>query len=116
MSFNVRITGYRGVQQLSTVLPKQYSADSVYVLVEPYEFSQKLTSNGATPVSSTADPGTATTLLRVEVADGQAIRYEIGPSGSVRTPGDTSPKQSGIDQHYFQPGWIFKFVDAASYP
>jgi len=116
MSFNVRIAGYRGIQQLATVLPKQYSADSVYVLVEPSEFVQKLTSNGATVVSSSPDASPATTLLRVEVADGNTIRYEIGPSGSVRVPGDSSQSLSGKDQFFFAPGWVLSFVDAANYP
>lgn len=117
MAFNVRVFGYRGTTQLPVSLPKQFHADSVQVLSEPYEFSQKLTSNGATAVSSTADTShDQVKLLRVEVPDGQAIRYEIGPSGSVRTPGDTSPILSGHDQFEFAPGWVFRFVDAASYP
>lgn len=116
MTFSVRIFGYRGLVQLVSALPKEFKADSVMVLSEPYEFSQKMTANGATVQSSVADPGKATKLLMVEVADGNAIRYEVGPSGSIRTPGDASPKLSGINHFEFAPGWLFKFVDAASYP
>lgn len=117
MSFSVRVFGYRGITQLPAVLPRQYSADSVQVLVEPYEWGEKLTSNGATAVSSTPDTvHDQVKLLRVEVADGNTIRYELGPSGSVRAPGDTSPSLSGKDQFQFSPGWVFSFVDGASFP
>lgn len=117
MAFNVRIFGYRGIVQLQRVLPTQFSSDAVEVLSEPYEFGQKLVSNGATIVSSAADTvHDKVTLLRVEVPDGQAIRYEIGPSGVIRDPGDTSPIFSGRDQFEFAPGWLFKFVDAANFP
>lgn len=116
MAFSVRIFGYRGLSQIPSALPKEFHADSVQVLSEPYEFGQKMTSNGATVVASTADAGTATKCLRVEVADGNAIRYELGPSSAIRTPGDSSPVLSGINVFEFSPGWLFKFVDAASYP
>lgn len=116
MAFNVRIFGYRGITQLPSALPKEFHSDSVQVLSEPYEFSQKLTSNGATPVPSAADASVATKILMVEVADGNAIRYEIGPSSIIRTPGDTSPRLAGINQFEFSPGWLFKFVDAANFP
>lgn len=116
MAFNVRIFGYRGLSQIPSALPKEFHADSVQALSEPYEFAQKLTSNGAAVITSTADSTATTRCLRVEVADGQAIRYEVGPSGTIRTPGDTSPILSGINVFEFSPGWLFKFVDAASYP
>jgi hypothetical protein len=117
MSFNVRVFGYRGTTQLPVSLEKAFHADSVQVLSEPYEFGQKLVSNGATPVSSAPDSDHAQVkLLRVEVPDGEAIRYEIGPSGTVRDPGDTSPRLSGSDNFEFAPGWVFSFVDAASFP
>lgn len=114
MAFNVRIFGYRGTAELPVYLPKSFRSDSVQVLAEPYEFGQKLTSNAATPVSSASDIiHTQVKLLRVEVDDGQTIRYEIGPSISIRTPGTVSPRLSGADQFEFQPGWVFSFVDAA---
>lgn len=116
MAFNVRIFGYRGTTQLPVALEKAFHADSVQVLSEPYEFGQKLVSNGATPVSSAADTDhQQVKLLRVEVPEGQAIRYELGPSSTVRTPGDTSPRLVGTDNFEFAPGWVFSFVDAANF-
>ena len=101
MTFKVRVIAYRGIQQLNNVLPKQFSSDSVYQLVQPPEWSQALQSNAATVVSSAPVnvPNDQTQLLRVEVPDACAIRYEINPPGTalLRTPGDASPILSGHD-------------------
>lgn len=117
MAYNLRIFGFRGIQQLPLVLPRQYSADSVFQLVYPYEFSQLLVINGATPVSSspTAAPD-ATQLLRIEVPDGQSIRYEVNSPGRTTAAGTQSPIMSGINQLYFRQGWVLSAVDAASFP
>ncbi len=115
MAFQVRAFGHRGITQMPNVLPKQFSSDSVFMLSQPYEVGWNLTSNGATVVSTTSDTThDQVKILRVEVDDGNTIRYELGPSGSVRTPGAASPSLSGKDQFEFSPGWIFSFVDAAS--
>lgn len=117
MTFNVRIFGYRGTTEIPIALPKSFRSDSIQVLSEPYEFAQKLASNGATPVNSTPDTTHgAVKTLRVEVPDGSAIRYEIGPSSLIRTPGDTSPYLQGKNNFEFSPGWVFSFVDAANFP
>lgn len=117
MPFNVRIFGYRGTTEVPVALPKSFRSDSVQVLSEPYEFAQKLPSAGSAPVPSAPDTvHTAVKVLRVEVPDGNSIRYEIGPSTTVRTPGDTSPILSGLDTFEFAPGWVFTFVDAANFP
>lgn len=116
MSFNVRVFGYRGIREIPKILPKQYAADSVQMLEEPYEYSDVMTSNGATQVSfATNTVADKVTILRVEVPDGAAIRYEVKPPGSTRTAGNTSPKMSGVDFVPFSPGWTFSFVDAASF-
>lgn len=115
----VRIFGFRGVEQLPVNLPKFYSADSIYQLVYPYEWRDHLTSNGATPQTSTApiDSTTSkTNVLRVEVPDGQAIRYEINPPGRQGgiVPADQySPILSGINNFYFRGGFSFSMVDAS---
>ena len=115
MAFDLRITAYEGMQQIPNIHPKQFASDSVHVMIEPYKWSQKITSNGATPVSSAPDTTANVNVIRVEVADSQAIRYEIQPNaGTVRAPGTTSPKLTGYDIFYFKPGWTFSFVDAAS--
>jgi hypothetical protein len=116
LAFNVRIFGYRGITEVSRVLPKQFASDSVQMLCEPYEYSDVAASNGATAVAFATDTThDKVTMLRVEVPDGSAIRYEVKPPGSTRTAGNTSPKLSGIDHFPFGAGWTFQFVDAASY-
>lgn len=119
MSFNVRIFTYRGTRQIHQVLVKQYNADSVFVLDEPYIASQLLVVNGATPVSSAPVANDGSTLLRIEVPDGQQIRYEINPNGptasNARVAGNTSPRLSGFDNFQWGAGYSISIVDAASF-
>ena len=116
-NYNCRIFGYRGVTQLPLILSKQMSTDSVVQLVQPYEFSQTLViAGGGGPVSSAADPGKATTILRIEVPDGQTIRYEINPPGRAVGAGANSPSLSGKDQFAFAPGWSVSIADIGAYP
>lgn len=112
MSFNTRIFGHSGIQQIENIRPKQYSADSVYTLVQPYTFSQVL-STSAVAVSSAPNVVTTTTILRIEVPDGQTIRYEINPPGRNVAASTNSPSLSGKDQFYFAPGWSVSVIDAA---
>jgi hypothetical protein len=117
MAFNVRVFFYRGNTQMRDVLPKQFSSDSVRMLEEPYEASQTLVSNGITPVTSAADVAhTKVTMIRVEVPDGQSIRYEVQPPVGGRVVGVNSPRMSGVDFYPFSPGWTFSFIDQASAP
>lgn len=117
MSFTVRLFFYRGNTQMKDEMPKQYSADSIRMLVEPYEAAQALVSNGITPVTSAADTThDRVTVLKVEVPDGQSIRYEVQPPSGARTVGVNSPRLSGIDYFAFYPGWQFSFLDQASAP
>jgi hypothetical protein len=117
MSFNVRIFAYTGI--VATVQPQvvQQSADSVFLLRDPYLAGQKLASNGATPVASAALP-VGTRCLRVEVDDGQAIRYEIqmgaNSGGNARQPSTNSPILTGRDIIFASDGAVFSFVDAGA--
>lgn len=115
MAFNVRIFGYRGTRQI-LARQTQFQSDSVQVLEEPYEFSEVIATNGATAVSSVSNPATQVQILRVEVPDGQTIRYEINPPSRAVAAGNASPRLSGVDQFYFQPGWTISIVEAASFP
>lgn len=117
MAFNVRVFGFRGVQELTKVNPKQFSSDAIHQLVHPYEWRETLVA-GAAAVSSAAQGQTdQTTLLRVEVPDGQAIRYEINPptrSGGLVSAGVNSPKLSGINHFFFGAGWTISIIDAST--
>lgn len=117
MAFTVRLHAYRGATQVRDNLPKQYSADSIRMLEEPYEWVQALVSNGLTVVASAANTASdRVTMLRVEVPDGQGIRYEVKPPGSARAAGVNSPRLQGTDFFPFYPGWTFEFIDLASAP
>lgn len=118
MSFNVRIFGYRGIVQGLIQIPQQDSKDSLFMLYQPYEFAALAASNGATPVSMSSGllaQVDRSLILRVEIPDGQAIRYEINPQGRTASAGNNSPILSGIMQLQWGPGWSFSFVDAASF-
>lgn len=116
MSFSVRVFGYKGLKQLPKNLPRDYSADSVQVNDEPYEWSQKLTVNGSTPVATSANANDAATFIKVEVADDQAVRFEIRPPNRTTDAGDNSPKMAGNDYFAWGAGYTISFVDAASFP
>lgn len=112
---NVRLFGYRGVTHLQIVLPKQYSADSVSQLDQPQEWSQIVVVTG-TAASSLADASPKTTLVRIEVPDGQTVRYEINPPGRSVVASTNSPSLSGKDVFAFAPGWTVSLIDAAGLP
>lgn len=121
MAFNVRIFAFPGTSQIPVINPQQFSSDSVQQLRYPYNWSQTIVA-GAGAVSSApvveASPD-ATLLLRIEVPDGQAIRYEINPPnrpGGVLAAGGNSPILSGKDIFYFRPGWTVSVIDAAGLP
>lgn len=119
----VRIFAYRGMRQIQQILTKQFNSDSVFVLDEPYNWSQVLVTAGATPVSSAPVSGAAdgvSTILRVEVPDAFQIRYEINPSGpnasNARVAGNASPRLSGFDNFAWGSGYSISICDAASFP
>lgn len=123
MAFNVRIFGHQGIVAMKVVNDAgQQHSDSVYQLSQPYVWTQELSVSGSA-VSSTAvtvpvsgfsnDP---TAVLRIEVPDGQAIRYEINPPGRTTVAGAGSPKMSGADQFQFGSAWVVSIIDAAGLP
>lgn len=119
MTFAVRIFAYPGI--VAAIQPQivQQSADSVFMLRDPYLAGQKLTSNGATQVSSAALP-TGTKLLRVEVDDGNTIRYEMqmgaNSGANVRAASTNSPTLSGREILFASDNAVFSFVDASATP
>lgn len=121
MAFNVRIFSYRGMVQIQQRLVKQYNSDSVFVLDEPYIASQLLVvPTGGAPVESAVfTVPDDSQLLRIEVPDGQQIRYEINPQGPVgathRVAGNTSPRLSGFDNFMWGKGYSISICDAAAF-
>lgn len=117
MSFNVRLFCYSGIVPAIRPREIQQAGDSVYMLIEPYMQAQKQASNGATPVYFSAVPN-GTKLIRVEVDDGNTIRYEVqmgSNSGTnARAPSTTSPAMSGRDIIPVSDGAVLGFVDASA--
>jgi hypothetical protein len=113
MTFAVRIFAYPGI--VAAIQPQivQQSADSVFMLRDPYISGQKLPSNGAIEVASTPLPA-GTKLLRVEVDDGNTIRYEVRMGGNGRTASTNSPTLSGREIVFVSDGAVFAFVDASA--
>lgn len=112
MAFRVRLFGYRGLTQMPKILPRQLATDSVGMLSEPYEWAQNLLTTGAVAVSSVAQPTPdLTKIVRIEVEDGQTIRYEINPPSRAVAASTNSPRLSGIDHFPFEPGWTISIVE-----
>lgn len=115
MAFNVRCFAHEGLSQMRLILPNQFSSDSVFQLTQPYKWSQVISVSSA-PVSSSPDATDRVTILRIEVPNGELVRYEINPPGRAIDAGNASPILSGNDQMVFMPGWTISLVDAAAFP
>lgn len=119
--FSVRIFTYRGMVQIQQRLVKQYNSDSVFVLDEPYIASQVLAvpGGGGAVESAVFTVPDDSQLLRVEVPDGQQIRYEINPQGPTglthRTAGTNSPRLSGFDNFMWGKGYSISICDASGF-
>lgn len=110
----VRIYGYRGVQQIGRINPRQHSYDSLMVLYEPYEWAVAVDTNGATPVAMTPQSPDNATVIRIEVPDSEAIRYEINPPGRSTVASVNSPKLQGKDYFHWGAGWTVSIIDASA--
>ena len=119
--FNVRLFGYSGIIQIQQDMVKQFNADSVFLLNEPYLWSQLLLvpGGGAAISSAVVAAPDNSTILRIEVPDAQQVRYEINPNGpsavTTRIAGNTSPRLSGFDQFSWGRGYTISVCDAAAF-
>lgn len=124
MAYNVRIFGYSGVEQIEQNIPKQYTADTVFVPTEPCLWSQVLNVAEGTGAVSTSvvnnQTPDRTRFVCVEVPDGKQIRYEVQPQGptpvSARVAGNASRRMSGFSSLKWDAGFTLSVVDAAFYP
>lgn len=121
MAFNLRIYGHAGLARMSVIGAGQFSSDSVFQLTQPYLWTQLL-SCSAVAISSVANPTPvgqsldATTILRIEVPDGQSIRYEVNPPGRNIAAGTQSPILTGRDQIKWGQTFTLSVIDAAGLP
>lgn len=118
-TINVRVHGHAGIEPITVVNQRQFASDSVMHLSQPYEFAQTipLTIGGAaaSSVASSQSPDRAT-VCRVEVPDGQGIRYEINPPGRTAVAGVNSPRLSGVDVFKWGVGYTISMIELSSVP
>jgi hypothetical protein len=119
MAFNCRIVTYKGIRQVRQVLPKQYSSDSVFIRDEPYNSSQIVVVSGVAAGSVPQAADSDSTLMVLEIPDGQAVRYEVNLQGSAgtgaRIAGTNSPRATGTQIFHWGNGANISLVDAASF-
>lgn len=119
MAFFVRVYGHRGIIQMPLVLPKQFSSDSIFQLIQPYEWGQVISVSAVAASSAAVAAPDKTAILRIEVPDGQTVRYEINPpnrTGGAVVAGNGSPRISGFNQFFFNAGWTISLIDATGLP
>ena len=128
MSFQVRIYGHQGLVSLKVVNDSgQLHSDSVFQLSQPYVFQQNLTVSASALSSTLVTPATlaaagspfisdVSSIIRIEVPDAQAIRYEINPPNRTAVAGTNSPKLTGNDQFRWGSSWTISMIDAANLP
>lgn len=123
MAFNVRIFGYKGIIQVQQTLLKQWGSDSVFLLSDPYEWSQVLSvvdngSGAAVASAVAADPDRAQ-LLYVQLPSQKSIRYEVNPNGplasNARVAGNSSPMLTGWQTLPWGKGYTISICDAAAF-
>lgn len=121
MAFTVRVYGHDGLSRMRVMGSGagQFSSDSVFQLNQPYLWAQQLTTNGTTPVASTAAPTPTgktqdlTDVLRIEIPDGQAIRYEVNTPNRSVAASVNSPILTGNNQIKWGAGWTLSVIDGA---
>lgn len=113
---NVRAFGYRAMRQLPHGNNTQYTGDTVYALEEPYEWAALMAPAGSGTAGFVGPAGDLSKIVRIEVPDGSAIRYEINPPGRAVAAGNQSPKLTGTDVFPWDVGYSISVVDASAYP
>jgi hypothetical protein len=125
MPFNVRIFAYAGTVQIQQTHVRQFNSDSVFVLQEPYIWSQVISvaddgsATPSIPYAPTPDVPDTSQILRVEIPDGKQVRFEINPNGNnastTRVAGNASPRISGFNNFEWGPGYTISLCDAAAH-
>lgn len=119
-TYTVRIFGHRGVTRVPSDKGVEGGTDSVQVLQQPYVWAQALTvtvggsavsSAVAAPAGLTLDP---TTMLHVEIPDGQIIGYEVNEGTRNVAATANSPRTSVADNLQFGPGYTLSVIDMTS--
>lgn len=115
---NVRVHAYSSIVQLEQSGIKFANADSVFVRAEPQLWSQKITLNGATAVSTTVQADDRAKLVVIEVDDNTQVRYQLNPNGplasNAKDASTLSPKLAGENVFQWFAGATISFVDSSA--
>lgn len=118
--FTVRVFGYAGMVQVQAKNLTQLNSDSVFLLDEPYMWSALIALTDATAKEMPVQAGDKANIIRIEVPDDQAIRFEINPHGpglaASRVASTNSPKLTGADQFPWYQGATVSVIDASGLP
>lgn len=116
MAFNARIFAYRGVRQLPIVAAKQFTSESFFALIQPYEYAETISVSAvaasSAPVAAPNNEAKAK-VLYLEIPDQQAVRYEINPPGRAVVASSDSPKAEGRMMFDWGDAWTISLIDAA---
>src|ERR1700743_3510259 len=103
------------MRQLPHLAQHQFTSDTVYALEEPYEWSMVLNVSNTGSTGFVSPNGDLAHILRIEVPDGDAVRYEINPPARVVLAGNASPKLTGSDVFPWAIGYTVSLIDAAAF-
>lgn len=111
-AFNVRIYAYRGMQQLAEwPVPTSLNSLRPMRLNEPYEWAQLLAVNDPNSqnvvFSAPVNPDPLTTMLKIEIPDGQMVQYDINQSITIG-----SPFMTGTQVIQWSQGWRLALLQA----
>ena len=103
---------YRGVAQLPKLVNRQFASDSVVALHEPPVGGGTNTITGSQTTLPAAPAGTQ--LVRVQVADGGKLRYQvINESNPDAVADGSSPSITGEQILHFNQGWQLSLIEAS---
>lgn len=91
----------------------RYTADSVFLLKQPYLGRQTIAAtSGSAQSSLRAMAPRGSSLLHVEVQPGKTIHYEINPSNRDVAATTDSPTLTGHTNFEFGPDWSISVLEA----
>lgn len=119
MTVSVKLFTHVGVTSPQLQQNTRFQTDAVFMLKQPYSARETI-SAGASATSSTSalapdssEADRQISLLHVQVAAGQFVRYEINPPNRSVAADANSPLLSGHETFPFGPGWTISLIEAS---
>lgn len=110
MAANVHVFWHKGLAAIPVASSRQFTADAVYTLQEPYLSGEVIAANTSTATSSTAAPSNAQ-IVRVQVQAGKKVRIEINAPSTGRTASSSSPLQIGEAFYNVGQNWTISVLE-----